>query len=94
MYSPDNTEIHISVSVKDYVYIEIADNGYGIPKEDVPFVWERFYKVDKARCQSEAGTGLGLSIAKYLIDLHNGFVRLESELNQGTTIEIGLPFNN
>jgi len=91
-FSPENTEIQIAAYVKDYVYVKISDNGYGIPKEDIPFVWERFYKVDKSRMKSDIGIGLGLSIAKYLIDLHKGVVKLESELNKGTTIKVGLPY--
>ena len=91
-YSPENTEIQISAYVKDYVYVKISDAGYGIPREDIPFVWEWFYKADKSRRKSDVGIGLGLSISKYLINLHNGVVRLESELNVGTSVEIGLPF--
>ena len=93
-FSPENTEIQIAAYVKDYVYVKISDNGYGIPKEDIPYVWERFYKVDKSRMKSDIGAGLGLSIAKYLIDLHKGVVKLESELNKGTTIKVGLPYIN
>lgn len=58
----------------------------------MPFVWQRFYKLDKARSNPLNGAGLGLSIAKLLVEAHNGTVRLESELNVGTTIILGLPF--
>lgn len=91
-YSNANTKIHIVMEVKEYVYVRIKDNGIGISKEDIPFVWERFYKVDKARSSPQMGTGLGLAIAKYLVDAHNGVMWLESELNAGTTVVLGLPY--
>lgn len=91
-YSNENTKINVSMEVKDYLYVKIKDNGIGIPSEDIPFVWERFYKVDKARSNPQFGTGLGLSIAKYLIEAHHGVVELDSELNKGTTIIIGFPY--
>ena len=91
-YSYENTHIGISVGVSDYVYVKIRDNGIGIPKEDMPYIWDRFYKVDKSRSRLESGTGLGLSIAKHLIEAHKGIVRVESEKGKGTTFEVGLPF--
>lgn len=91
-YSNENTNIHISAGVSGYVYVKIRDNGIGIPKEDLPYIWDRFYKVDKSRSRPESGTGLGLSIARYLIEAHKGIVRVESEMGKGTTIEVGLPF--
>jgi two-component system sensor histidine kinase ResE len=91
-YSNQNTKIELSMEVKDYIFIKIKDGGIGIPKEDLPFVWERFYKVDKARSNPQHGTGLGLSIAKHIIEVHQGVIRLESELNTGTTVILGLPF--
>lgn len=90
-YSPINSKVNISFDIKDYIYIKITDNGIGIPKEDIPFIWDRFYKVDKSRQQSDNGTGLGLAIAKYIIELHHGVVSLSSELNKGTVVEVGLP---
>lgn len=91
-YSPEKTKINISVEVGAYVYIKIEDKGIGIQKEDIPFIWDRFYKVDKSRVNSNLGTGHGLSIARYLIELHNGIVYVKSEQNEGTTFEIGLSF--
>jgi len=90
-YSPQDTMVHVSLKVSDYVYITIKDHGIGIPREDIPYIWDRFYKVDKSRQQSDKGTGLGLSIAKHIIELHKGVVKLESELGRGTTVEVGLP---
>ena len=91
-YSYQETTIHVSLKVSDYVYFVVKDNGIGIPKEDIPYVWDRFYKVDKSRQQSDTGTGLGLSIAKYIIEMHKGVVKLESEFGKGTTVEVGLPY--
>lgn len=92
-YSNKNTKIDVSVSAGDYIYVKVKDNGIGIPKEDMPHIWDRFYRVDKSRNQQETGTGLGLSIAKYLIEAHNGVIRVDSDLGKGTTVEIGLPYN-
>jgi two-component system sensor histidine kinase ResE len=91
-YSPDNTTICISGEVKEYVYLKIADQGIGIPKEEIPFIWERFYKVEKSHCHSQPGTGLGLAIAKYLIEAHKATAWIESEAGNGTIVTLGLPF--
>ena len=66
----------------------IQDTGVGIPAEDLPYIWERFYKVDKSHQQSDEGTGLGLAIAKQILDLHEAKVQVTSELNVGTRIEL------
>lgn len=66
----------------------IQDTGIGIPANDLPYIWERFYKVDKSHQQSDEGTGLGLAIARQIIDLHEAKVHLTSELNVGTRIEL------
>ena len=65
--------------------MEVKDSGSGIPEEDLPFVFERFYKADKARTRGRAGTGLGLAIAKNIIDAHHGHISVQSKLGQGTT---------
>ena len=92
-YSYEGSKISISTNIGDYAYVEIMDNGVGIPKEDIPYIWDRFYKVDKSRDSNKTGTGLGLAIAKHLIELSNGTIDVESELNKGTKIRIGLPFS-
>ncbi len=91
-YSNENSMVSISLDVRDIIYITIQDEGVGIPKEEIPHIWERFYKVDKSRKKSDTSTGLGLSIAKYLIGLHKGTVKIESEPGKGTIVKIGLPF--
>lgn len=69
----------------------ISDTGSGIPSEDLPFVFERFYKADKSRIRKERGTGLGLSIAKNIIDAHGGMISVASELGEGTVFSLSLP---
>ena len=93
-YTHDGGSIVISVWHKDeYVWVSVTDNGVGIPKEDVPHVFERFYRVDKARSRESGGTGLGLSIAHEIVNAHEGKIGLTSEQNSGTSIEVCLPVN-
>ncbi len=73
------------------VKIIIEDTGIGIPKEDIPYVFNRFYKCDKSRTRGAGGTGLGLSIAKWIIEKHNGTISLDSTLGKGTKMIINLP---
>jgi len=76
-----------------HIMIEVKDTGYGIPKEDLPYVFERFYKADKARTRGKSGTGLGLAIAKNIVERHVGSLSVESEVGVGTTFIIKLPLN-
>ena len=68
--------------------LSVEDDGIGIPSQDFERVFERFYRVDKSRSKASGGTGLGLSIVKHIVDLHDGTIQLESELDRGTTITI------
>jgi two-component system phosphate regulon sensor histidine kinase PhoR len=73
------------------VELYVRDTGTGIPAEDLPRLFERFYRVDKARSRELGGTGLGLSIVKHLVALHNGTVRVESQVNAGSAFFFTLP---
>jgi len=74
-----------------FVEVFVRDSGAGIPAEDLPRLFERFYRVDKARSRELGGTGLGLSIVKHLVGAHNGTVRVESRVQEGSTFFFTLP---
>jgi len=88
----DHGEIAISAGVQENrVQIQVTDTGIGIPKDDIPHVFERFYVVDKSRSRKSGGTGLGLSIVKHIVLLHNGTIDIESALGKGTSVTVTLP---
>ncbi|MFH0754483.1 MAG: ATP-binding protein [Candidatus Omnitrophota bacterium] len=91
-YSPEGSILTIkAVASEKMMQIDIIDNGTGIPQEDLPRIFERFYRVDKARSRDIGGTGLGLSIVKHIVQAHNGDVWVSSVLGQGTTFSFTLP---
>ena len=91
-YTPDYGDIKIYVGfVYNDAYIKVIDNGIGISKEDLERVFERFYRVDKARSREQGGTGLGLSIAKEIIERNGGSIDIISDINQGTEVILRLP---
>lgn len=93
-YTGDNGVIQVFAGfLYNEIYIKIKDNGIGIPKEDLPKVFERFYRVDKARSREKGGTGLGLSIAYEIIKLHGGTISIDSVRGEGTEVIIKLPVN-
>ncbi|MEK4485345.1 ATP-binding protein [Psychrobacillus sp. FSL H8-0484] len=93
-HTPDDGAVKVKLAhANQKITIEVADTGYGIPKEDLPYVFERFYKADKARTRGKSGTGLGLAIAKNIVERHNGSLSVESEVGIGTTFFIKLPLS-
>ena len=91
-YTRDGGVVAITAGLKDdIVWVSVRDNGIGIPKTDVDKVFDRFYRVDKARSRESGGTGLGLSIAKEIVSRHNGTIGLTSRQGKGTIITISLP---
>ncbi|MBT1279331.1 ATP-binding protein [Thermoanaerobacter sp. CM-CNRG TB177] len=92
-YTPENGMIKIMTEYDEsFASLIVEDNGIGIPKEDLPRIFERFYRVDKARSRELGGTGLGHSIVKQIVELHKGEVNIESEVGKGTIVRVKLPY--
>jgi two-component system sensor histidine kinase VicK len=93
-YSPDGGNITFSMKTTDsQLILSISDEGLGIPKADLPKIFDRFYRVDKARSRAQGGTGLGLAIAKEIVKQHKGFIWAKSEYGHGSTFTIFLPYS-
>ena len=91
-YTPENGNIKIYVGfVYNDAYIKVIDNGIGIPEKDLPRIFERFYRVDKARTRELGGTGLGLAIAKEIIEQNKGSIDIKSEYGKGTEVVLRIP---
>ena len=93
-YSPDGGKIKVTMkTTDDQMILSISDQGLGIPKQDLPRIFDRFYRVDRARSRAQGGTGLGLSIAKEIIKQHKGFIWAKSIYGKGSTFTIVLPYD-
>ena len=93
-YTPDGGHIHITAgSTEDTVWMEVSDDGIGIPEKDRERIFDRFYRVDKARSRESGGTGLGLSIAREIVSRHHGSIALAPHPGQGTTVRLTLPIS-
>ena len=94
-YTPDGGKISLTVRFEPTnAVVEVVDNGLGIPAEDIPRIFERFYRVDRSRSREMGGTGLGLSIVKHLINAHGGQVEVQSQPSAGSTFRIRLPLGD
>ena len=93
-YSPDGGKITVTMkTTDDQMILSISDQGLGIPKQDLPRIFDRFYRVDRARSRAQGGTGLGLAIAKEIVKQHKGFIWAKSEYGKGSTFTIVLPYD-
>jgi signal transduction histidine kinase len=91
-YNVDNGWVRVSLNADhQYFYIKVADSGIGIPEKEWDHIFERFYRVDKARSRASGGTGLGLAITKSIISLHHGEIRVHSMEGEGTTFTVRIP---
>lgn len=93
-YTPAGGKVEVLLKkLEEYVSLTVADTGRGIPPEDLDYIWERFYKVDKSHSRKEEGTGLGLAIAREIMNLHRANVSIDSQLGKGTCIKIDFPYD-
>ncbi|TLS35627.1 ATP-binding protein [Pseudalkalibacillus caeni] len=94
-HTPEGGQVELYVkSLENGVQIDVQDTGSGIPEDDLPFVFERFYKADKARTRGRSGTGLGLAIARNIVEAHGGYITVHSKKNEGTTFSFFIPDSN
>ncbi len=94
-YTSESGRVNVRLeAVAEGVKLVIEDTGIGIPEADLPRIFDRFYRVDKARSREEGGSGLGLSIVKWIVDAHHGDITVESVVDEGTTFTVVLPFSD
>ena len=93
-YTGKDKSIKVRQTISDgSVRIEVTDTGEGIPEENLPYIWDRYYKVDKTHKRAVTGTGLGLSIVKKVIELHGGEYGVQSQVGMGSTFWFSLKMN-
>ncbi len=94
-YTTDNGDVDVELNQSaNQCKIIVKDSGIGIPKEQIPYIFDRFYRVDKARARDTGGSGLGLSIVQSIVRLHKGEIYVESVIDEGTKFTINLPTNS
>ena len=93
-YNTEGGSVKVSLDADHkFFYIKVSDTGIGIPEAEYESIFERFYRVDKARSRSTGGTGLGLSITKNIILKHKGIIKLSSKEEEGSTFTVRIPLN-
>ncbi|MCA0969841.1 PAS domain-containing protein [Halobacillus litoralis] len=91
-YTPEEGNVSIKLKeFNEFIRVSVSDNGVGIPEEEISRIFERFYRVDKARSRNSGGTGLGLAIVKHIVEGHEGRIHVESEIDKGTTFHVEIP---
>jgi signal transduction histidine kinase len=91
-HTPSGGEVSVGVTrLSGRAHVTVHDTGDGIPSGDLPHIFERFYRADKARTRESGGTGLGLAIAKWIVDAHKGEIGVKSAEGKGTEVDISLP---
>ena len=91
-FTPEGGEIRVYIKeVENYIEISVEDTGIGISKEDQDFIFKRFSQVEGTGATKASSSGIGLTLVKYVVELHDGYVRLDSEVNKGSIFTIGLP---
>jgi signal transduction histidine kinase len=91
-FNREHGEVRISTFLENgYAVLGVADTGVGIPEEDRPHIFERFYRVDKSRSRVQGRTGLGLAITKAIVDAHSGIIEVSSQMGSGSTFRVKLP---
>jgi signal transduction histidine kinase len=94
-YTPPGGNVRVTLrKTPEEARIEVADSGVGIPEGDLPFVFERFFRSDRARRAYSGGSGLGLSIVRWIVEAHKGRVEIGSRVDEGTTVVVRLPLVN
>jgi signal transduction histidine kinase len=94
-HTPSGGKVSVGVIRQNgHARITVTDNGEGIPPADLPHIFERFYRADKARSRENGGSGLGLAIAKWIVDAHRGDIEVKSFQGKGTEVEVSLPAMN
>ncbi|MGH9440512.1 MAG: sensor histidine kinase, partial [Terriglobia bacterium] len=93
-YTPGQGQVVVAMAQRDSLAVaEIRDTGIGIGREDLPHIFERFYRSDRARSRKSGGAGLGLSIARWIAEAHHGSIEVESSLHEGSTFRVQLPMS-
>ena len=94
-YTPAGGSIRVNLEKsKDFALVSVSDTGIGIAKADLPQIFDRFWRADKARSREEGGAGLGLSIAKWIVEMHRGSIDVKSDLGKGSTFNLRVPLDH